>query len=531
MHESRVELVYAGPTTVSATGRLLRSRLRIVSVLIVFALLLWLLRSPFVTPPTYAGLQAAALVILALLAAVLWSRVPLDDFRLRLIEAAVFGVTVARLIGVDYLLLRDRLGAGQQMLALTELHNTMFAVSATIVLYGMLVPNTWYRALAVALLLAAAPFVELWVLAERHGAELAALLTVGDVELVTNLVMTMVVSVLVAVAGATIIYSLHREAERAHEVGQYFLEDRIASGGMGEIWRARHRFLARPAAIKVIHPEKIDPLDPEAAALILHRFEQEAQATAMLESLHTVRIYDFGRTEQGDFYYAMELLSGLDLDTLVNRFGPVTPGRLIHLLHQACDSLGEAHGQGHIHRDVKPSNLFVCKFGRAYDVVKVLDFGLVTRAGSARERDLRLTAEAGLAGTPAFMAPEQVLAESEIDERADIYALGCVAYWLLTGHTVFDIERPLAMAVAHVKAPPMPPSRRTELPVPADLERVVMRCLQKRAADRFPSAEALQDALAGCGDHGSWSQAHARDWWRRHRPLEPALSPTEHAAG
>ena len=239
-----------------------------------------------------------------------------------------------------------------------------------------------------------------------------------------------------------------------------------------------------------------------------------------LESLHTVRIYNLGHTDAGEFYYAMELLKGLDIERLIERYGPVPPGRTIHFLTQACDSLAEAHALGQVHRDVKPSNLFICKVGLSYDVLKVLDFGLVTRAGSEKARDLRLEGSEGLAGTPAYMAPEQVLADTSIEERADIYALGCVGYWLLSGNTVFDIDRPPVMAVAHVKAPPMPLSRRSEIAGPGDLEALIMRCLQKDPAGRPQSAEQLADELAKCRDSAGWLPPHARDWWQRHRPLE-----------
>ena len=325
--------------------------------------------------------------------------------------------------------------------------------------------------------------------------------------------------------GQQVIHALDRRYDEASEMGQYTLEKRLASGGMGEIWQAKHRFLARPAAVKVIHPEMINPLDPAAAAAVLERFEREARATAMLESRHTVQVYDFGRTQDGDFYYAMELLKGLDLESMVTRYGPLPPSRVVHFLRQACDSLAEAHEIGRVHRDVKPANLFVCKFGREYDVLKVLDFGLVTRSGSEASRDMRLDEGDNMAGTPAYMAPEQVLAVTKIDHRSDLYSLGCVAYWLLTGHTVFDIERPLAMAVAHVKAPPMRPSRRTEMPIPRDLERLVMQCLAKDPEARPASAEELSHRLGACTTTEPWAQREATQWWEQHRPLDKVEVP------
>lgn len=513
---------------IDARTALLRSRLRAISTLVTAALFLWLLRTPFALGHGHIGVQLGALAALGSLAILLWSRRPLSESALRIVEAGLLAVTTLRIVTWSALMLRDDLLAGREMLALGELYNSVFAIGALALLYGMLVPNVWYRALAMLVPLGIAPLLELGLLAWMEPTGFAFLRGLAGPEIGVNLLMATVVSVATATIGAHIVHSLQIQADEARSLGQYQLERRIAVGGMGEIWQARHRLLARPTAIKVIPPERIDPLDPAAAARVLHRFEQEARATAILESLHTVRVYDFGHTERGDFYYAMELLNGLDLEALVRRFGPLPPARAIYLLLQACDSLAEAHSHGHVHRDIKPSNLFVCQAGLAYDVVKVLDFGLVTRSGSEPTRDLRLGQEAeGLAGTPAYMAPEQVLAETVIDERADLYSLGCVAYWMLTGHTVFDVDRPIAMAVAHVKARPLPPSRRTEAEVPADLERIILRCLSKSPDERPRSAQELADRLHGCRDAAGWSEGAARAWWADHRPLESVLADDE----
>jgi len=341
----------------------------------------------------------------------------------------------------------------------------------------------------------------------------------------------LLVALALGVTGARLTRPPPRSATSRRSLGPYELQELLGEGGMGEIWRARHRFLGRPAAVKIIHPRSIQPLGADAAAQVLRRFEREARATAMLESPHTVQIYDFGHTEQGDFYYAMELLRGFDLEAMVDRHGPLHPGRTVHFLLQACDSLAEAHDRGQIHRDIKPSNLFACCLGRSADVLKVLDFGLVTRAGSEPSPDLRLLEHNEVAGTPAYMAPEQVLAVTEIDARADVYALGCVAYWLLTGHTVFDVRLPLAMAVAHVKAPPLPPSRRTETHVPVDLEQIVLRCLRKDPDRRPADADELADRLRRCECHGSWGPTQARQWWLDHGQSAATVSASGTAPG
>ena len=516
----RVTLVQTSQTTMGqGTSVLLQSRLRIFALILMAAMLIWLIRGLFLTGSAYLMLQATALVVVGAMAAPLWSEHLFTRSRLRLLELALVAVTLARLGAYGYFVVLDHLDAGTDLLALAEVYNTTLAVVALIVVYGMLIPNVWKRTAAVASAIAVVPLIGLgglWFLDHPHYVQLRSV--VGR-ETITDLSLALVISVLTATAGSQIIYALRHEARVAKNMGQYQLQERIAVGGMGEIWRASHRFLARPAAVKVIQPDKVDPLDRGAASSVLERFEREAQATATLESLHTVRVYDFGRTDHGEFYYAMELLNGFDCEQLVERFGPIRPARAIHLLLQACDSLSEAHELGQVHRDVKPSNLFLCKVGLTFDVVKVLDFGLVTRSGSEQNRDARLQEE-GMAGTPAYMAPEQVLAVTTIDERADLYALGCVAYWMLTGHTVFDIDRPLAMAVAHVKAPPMPPSRRTEVPIPKDLEAIIMKCLEKEPSRRPASAQELARMLLACDPGERWGPEEARDWWGQHRPLE-----------
>ena len=497
--------------------RVLRSRLGVLAMLVSAGLFLFLLRTPFIDGPATVALQIIALAIAALVSLALRTKASLGWRRLRTIELVLLTTTTVRLVGYGYLLVRDRALSGNTLLALGETYQAVIGMGALIVLYGMLVPNTWRRALVVVVPMALAPFLPMLVLHLLEPDAFVTMAGVYDLETISNLVMTLCVAVLTATYGAHTTHSLRAQASEALALGQYRLEERLASGGMGEIWRATHRFLARPAAIKVVHRDRIDPLNPEAAAVVLHRFEREAQATAALESRNTVRIYDFGSTDEGDFYYAMELLNGLDLESLVRKNGPVCASRAIHFLCQACDSLAEAHAKGQIHRDVKPSNLFACKLGRTFDVIKVLDFGLVTRAGSEPGRDARLS-EDEMLGTPAYMAPEQVLAVTRMDKRVDIYALGCVGYWLLTGHTVFDIDRPLAMAVAHVKARPMRPSLRTEVPIPADLERLVLVCLEKDPDRRPASAEELAERLGGCADHGGWTQEDAREWWLRHGP-------------
>ncbi len=259
----------------------------------------------------------------------------------------------------------------------------------------------------------------------------------------------------VAFVISRVITTLGRQVTRAREMGSYKLVKLLGKGGMGEVWQASHRMLTRDAAIKLIQPDLLSRVSQKDGAMMKRRFEQEAKATASLRSPHTVELYDFGVTENGVFYYVMELLDGIDLSTLVKKFGPQPPARVAHILSQVCRSLGDAHNRGMIHRDIKPTNIYVCRLGIEYDFAKVLDFGLVKVLDS---KDLQLTGVGGATGTPAYMAPEMALGNDHIDGRCDLYGLGCVAYWLLTGTLVFEESSATAMMLAHVQKPPVPPS-------------------------------------------------------------------------
>jgi serine/threonine-protein kinase len=324
--------------------------------------------------------------------------------------------------------------------------------------------------------------------------------------------------VVMAYIAARIIYRLGTDIRRARELGSYHLLDPIGRGGMGEVWRARHNMLARPAAIKLIRRDLIAS-EYSAVQTVLDRFEREAQVTASLESPHTVDLYDYGISDDGDFYYVMELLRGVDLQSLVKRCGPLGAERVIHILRQACRSLSEAHRKNLIHRDIKPSNIFLCRRAFEYDFVKVLDFGLVKPGTAAEPGTEREMTETGVvAGTPDFIAPELTVGEGEIDGRSDLYSLGCVAYWLLTGQHIFEKETPIATIVAHINTTPERPSSRTELPIPIELESLVMACLSKDPGDRPASADQLEHALGEIALPTPWTQDRAAEWWNLHFP-------------
>jgi serine/threonine protein kinase len=378
---------------------------------------------------------------------------------------------------------------------------------AWILMYPLVVPNTPGKVLVSSLLAASMRPAVFAVSSVVTATALSEPLTSASYFLPNYL------SAVLAYAVARIVHRFGVRLKHAREIGSYELVERIGEGGMGEVWRARHRLLVRPAALKLIRGDVLAS-NRRARAAILRRFEREAQDTAMLGSTHTIDIFDFGVTEEGDFYYVMELLDGISLERYVQLFGPMEPARAVGLLEQACHSLGEAHARGLVHRDIKPANIFMCRLGPDYDFVKVLDFGLVkhidTRAGQM------LTVEGTTAGTPAYMAPEVALGRAEADGRADLYSLGCVAHFLLTGQPVFLRDTAVATALAHVNEPPAAPSTRSELPIPAALDALILECLAKDPAARPASAPILAARLAATVPPDAWTAEAARSWWELH---------------
>lgn len=321
----------------------------------------------------------------------------------------------------------------------------------------------------------------------------------------------------VAILPSSVLRRMGRRLREAREMGSYRLVELLGHGGMGEVWRAEHRLLARSAAIKLVRPEVLGASSDAEVKLALRRFEREAQATAALSSPHTIRLFDFGATSEGAFYYVMELLAGRDLESLVREFGPLPAERVVFLLRQACHSLADAHARGLVHRDIKPANIYVCRMGLDYDFVKVLDFGLVKfRTGEVGQT--MITGEHPTTGTPAYMAPEIILGESDVDRRADVYALGCVAYFLLTGQLVFEADTPMKMLLQHVQARPQAPSTRTELPIPKELDELVLACLEKDPDRRPQDAEHLYREACACKSCDRWNSDAARIWWEQNLP-------------
>jgi tRNA A-37 threonylcarbamoyl transferase component Bud32 len=319
-----------------------------------------------------------------------------------------------------------------------------------------------------------------------------------------------------AVVISLVVTKLGQQVTKAREMGSYHLGELLGRGGMGEVYKATHRMLARPAAIKLIRTETLGAVDEETARLSVTRFRREAEAAANLRSPHTVELYDFGVTEDGTLYLVMEFLDGMNLETLVRREGPLPAARVIHILRQVCDSLEEAHIRGLVHRDIKPANIHLGQVGLRHDFVKVLDFGLVKEVSKVSAEHSLATIPGQMAlGTPAYLAPEMALGET-VDGRADIYALGCVAYYLLTGSLVFEAETTFQMIAKHLQTPPVPPSERTGRPILPDLERLVLKCLAKSPSDRPQSAAQLREALEWIATDG-WGEEQAAQWWNSNR--------------
>jgi serine/threonine-protein kinase len=420
--------------------------------------------------------------------------------QLRLLELFMFGSVIVQMTVMPAALMLERARANDFPTVIMDGYFIQGVWVLVIISYGMLIPNTWQRALVLLLPAGLAPYVSTYLLGlyEPKVREAYDSLHHG----------TPFPVALVAVAEALFyshILNVSRwELYRAKKFGQYRLQEKLGSGGMGEVYRAEHELLKRSCAIKLIRPG----IDADPAAIA--RFEQEVRATAQLTHWNTVEVYDYGRTDQGVFYYVMELLRGQNLDELVRRAGPLPPGRVVYLLAQVCAALREAHGQGLIHRDIKPANIFAATRGGAFDVAKLLDFGLVSRTTGAGDGEKGV-----ISGSPAYMAPEQGTPGAPTDARTDLYALGGVGYFLLTGRSPFDGPTIFDQIAAHRHAALVPPSQ--QVPgVPADLERVLLRCLAKSPADRYSDAGALQKALLACECAAEWDAERAAEWWAAH---------------
>ncbi len=447
----------------------------------------------------------------------------MSRLQLRVVEGVLFLGVTALLMVSQYAVGLDlvRRGPEYSPILLAFVKDGVIQMMTIMLIYGTIIPNPPAVAAKTLLAMFLVPFLT-WILLKFQPEAADALARLGTAEEAGSNILFLAIGAVLAAYSSFVLNALRTQLHEAKKFGQYQLRNKIGAGGMGEVYMAEHQLLKRPCALKLIRPEAGS--DPIALA----RFEREVQSAARLSHPNSIEIYDYGHTDDGTFYYVMEFLQGMSLDELVRRAGPLPPGRAIYLLRQACAGLAEAHAIGLVHRDLKPANIFVARRGGESDVAKILDFGLVKltqEPGAAA-----LTADLTVSGTPSYMAPEQATATRDLDARADIYALGAVAYFALTGRPPFVGESAFAVMMAHARDPVVPPSQiRPE--VPADLEEVVMICLAKKPDDRYPDARAMGRALAACGDATSWDADRADRWWAEAasslKPLDE-LSPETH---
>jgi serine/threonine-protein kinase len=460
-------------------------------------------------------------VVLALVIVHLWmaNDRALTLRQLRAVELLIFGLAVALLATSQYrqMLLRGRAGDTARVLA--SWNSSALATLVLLMTYGIFIPNGWRRAAAVIAPMALMPILAAWMAVAGHPELAVTAARAGGLQPWADNLLMLGCGALLAILGTQVVGALCARVSEAHHLGPYHLRERIGTGGMGEVYLAEHQLLKRPCAIKLIRPSSA--ADPRALA----RFEREVRTTAQLSHWNTVEVYDYGRTEDGTFYYVMEYLPGLSLAELVERHGPVPAERVIHLLRQACQALREAHGLGLVHRDIKPANIFAAQRGGRHDVTKLLDFGLAKRKAEAPAT--QLSHHGTIMGSPLYMSPEQA-SGLRADQRSDIYALGAVAYYLLTGDSPFSGENALSVMIAHARDAVLPPTA-LQADIPADLERVVLRCLAKDPALRYPDAASVDQALGACAAANLWTEERAAAWWRtaaaaRLNPQAPAAA-------
>jgi serine/threonine-protein kinase len=369
---------------------------------------------------------------------------------------------------------------------------------------AVLVPSTARRTLLLSVI-AQLPLFAIALVTQRElvatGADANGQLTVLELEV--GALMWILTNTGVATAASSVIYGLRRQVRKAMELGQYTLLEKLGEGGMGQVFRARHAMLRRPTAVKLLHTDT----DQDLA-----RFEREVQLTAQLTHPNTITVFDYGKTPDGVFYYAMELLDGADLQKIVTTSGPMPVARVVHVLGQVADALAEAHAIGLIHRDIKPANIILCSRGTMRDVAKVVDFGLVK--STKKDADVAVSAANTVLGTPLYMAPESIRSPEDVDARTDVYALGAVGYFLLTATPVFTGTSLVAILGDHLHAKPIPPSTRSGKAIDPDLEELLLSCLAKSPDDRPATALVLRDRLRGCAAAGTWTEADAIAAWK-----------------
>jgi eukaryotic-like serine/threonine-protein kinase len=515
--------------------QLLRQRLRIACsiaffVFAYFMIFTWGHAQTSDGPDEYdIALQRSVVALLGFLCVLFWTTYSLSHQTLRILELVMFGSMAIYFADLQFRVsYPGRIATWVETWAAAEpkeavqqgVHRVLGLANTAnnmrwfflIVLYGMFIPNTWKRCAIVVGCIAAIPLVLMFCVCkecDKAGPYLD--------ELLLSTVVALSIAVTMAIFGSHRISELHQQAYQARKLGQYQLQRKLGSGGMGEVYLGEHMLLKRTCAIKLIRPEQAG--DPTT----LSRFEREVKSMATLTHWNTVEVYDYGRTADGTFYYVMEYLPGLSLQELVDLYGPLAPGRAIHFLRQLCAALREAHSIGLIHRDIKPSNVIACQRGGVYDVAKLLDFGLVQDVGAFAAGSDKLTMIGAILGSPNYISPEQARGKGPIDPRTDIYSIGALAYFLVTGQTPFVRDTAMELLAAHMKDEVQPPHEiRPELPL--DLEEVILMCLRKNPDDRFADVESLDLALAACDSSEQWDGFRARDWWQGKDKMQTSVA-------
>jgi serine/threonine-protein kinase len=432
--------------------------------------------------------------------------------QLRAFEVALFTLIVVFFMAAQYAMMLQGVRTNNPGRIVAGVKSSVLWMLAIIFTYAIFVPNNWRRAARLIVPTALAPMVVPWILGQVHPELYEIAIHAASFEQISEHSLFLLLGAFTAIFGTHTINNLRTEAYEARLLNQYRLGRKLGGGGMGEVFLAEHQLLKRPCAIKLIRHELA------GNQRVFARFEREVRATARLSHCNTIEIFDYGRNDDGAFYYVMEYLPGLSLADLVERYGPMPPARVIYLLRQACDALREAHDSGLIHRDIKPANLMAAYRGGEYDVTKLLDFGLVKTL--PEDEPAHLSQEGTVAGSPLYMAPEQVMQTDPPDRRTDVYGLGAVAYFTLTGAPPFLGRTAMEVMVAHARDP-VTPLTQVRPDVPVDLEAVVLRCLAKNPDDRYPDAPSLAQALSACSDASNWSPEHAAAWWRTNTSFNP----------
>lgn len=496
------------PHLSSETRDLLRNRLRLAAIMFFCGFLAFLVRWAFYwstwgkpehMPMFYT--HALVTVVLGVFAVRLCRHCSYSLTKLRVAELVIFGCPTLYFLmhALDTDNYLASLPAGQ-----ARIEQIVAPWLLLIFTYAMFIPNTWQRAAAVLGAICAVPIGILVYLetAARFQGILEHLTYSG---FISAQVLILAIATMIGIVGVHTIGTLRREAYAAKQLGQYRLKRRLGSGGMGEVYLAEHQMMKRPCAVKLIRPEKAG--DPR----MLARFEREVRATAKLSHWNSIDIYDYGRTADGTFYYVMEYLPGHNIGEIVEQYGTIPPGRAVYLLDQVCAALAEAHGIGLVHRDIKPANIFCAYRGGVFDVIKLLDFGLAKPTMDG-QNDAQLTMAGTVTGSPLFMSPEQASGEDTIDARSDIYSLGAVMYYMLTGRPPFNADNPLKVMIAHASQEVVPP-RQINPEIPAELEEIVLRCLEKDPEHRFQDIPSLRTALRDLVLDDTWSADRAAQWW------------------